>query len=259
MNLWMVWYRAVTVSTRTQLAPQRPLTTAAYNLPGYAMSDDSISSWGGSESDDGEFDRSPRSGRESFISIGSEESGHAPNFDSDAALSILDSLVKGDDPANMQLELTALRMSTNASEHQLRRAIATAFIKRTVQLVSEGTSVREAIAQVFVPYKDLITRAIFDKKASDKADQVDFMVLLQSDLSHRENGDSILMNAATKLIELDVIEEEGMIQWWGDARSTDSEELKLVRQKTSQLIDYLNESSEEESDDEDDDDDEDSE
>jgi hypothetical protein len=80
--------------------------------------------------------------------------------------------------------------------------------------------------------------------------------LLQADLAHRDSGDSILLSAATKLIELDCIEDDGVLQWWEDAKSSESEELEKVKSKTQQLVDYLNQSSEEESDgDEEEDDD----
>lgn len=85
------------------------------------------------------------------------------------------------------------------------------------------------------------------------------MLLLQADLAHRDNGDSILLSAATKLVELDSIEDDGILQWWEDAKSSENDDLKKVREKTQQLIDYLNQSSEEEDSDEDDEEDEDSE
>lgn len=123
--------------------------------------------------------------------------------------------------------------------------------------IKSGSSVKDAVAQVFGQHKELLERTMFDKSAPKKVDQVDFMVLLQAELAHREDGDSILLSAATKLVEMDVIEEDGMNQWWEDPRSSDGEELKRVRGKTKQLIDFLNE--EESSEDEDEDEDEDSE
>lgn len=145
-------------------------------------------------------------------------------------------------------------MSTNASDHQVRRSVVSAFVKRIVQLTSSGTSVREAIAQVFGQHKDLVDRSIFDKNAASKVDQVDFMLLLQADLAHRDNGESILLTATTKLVELEIIEDDGVLQWWDDAKSVENEDMKKVRGKTQQLIDFLNQSSEEESSDEEDDD-----
>jgi len=140
-------------------------------------------------------------------------------------------------------------MSTNASDHQVRRAVVVAFVKRISQLINAGSSVKDAVAQVFTQHKDLVERSIFDKNTASKSDQVDFLMILQSELTHRENGDMILLNAATKLLELDVIEGDGVLQWWESAKSSESEDMQKVKEKTNQLIEFLNDSSEEESED----------
>lgn len=216
----------------------------------YNLSNESISTLN-SDSEVGDFEIGPgRSAASSFLSVGSADSQHAANFDHDASASIYDSLVEGHESANIQLELTALRMSTNASDHQVRRAVVSSFVKRITQLVKSGESVKNAIAQVFGQHKELIDRSIFDKGVSDKSDQVDFLLLLQADLGNKENGDAILLSAATKLVELDAIEEDGMIQWWEDEKSSENDEMKQVREKTKSLIDFLQQESEDESDEE---------
>ena len=234
------------------------LTSIVFNLAN--LSQESISTLNSdSEADDYEI-RHDRSTTSSFLSVGSQDSQHAANFDHDASASIYDSLVEGHESANIQLELTALRMSTNASDHQVRRAVATAFVKRILQLTNSGEPIKRVVPAVFTQHKELIDRAIFDKAQSDKADQVDFMLLLQTDLRNKESGDSILLSAATKLVELESIQEEGMMQWWEDERSSADEDLKNVRYKTEALIDFLqqeSESEEEDSGEEDEDEDED--
>ena len=228
-----------------------------YNLKNLTLSIESISTL---NSDIEEDYPPPRSAAGSFVSIDSVDSHadeHAANFDHDAAASIYDSLVEGHESANIQLELTSLRMSTNASEHQVRRAVVVSFVKRITQLMKSGASVRDAVAQVFGQHRELLERTMFDKDLSGKVDQVDFMLLLQADLARREGGDSILLSAATKLVEMDVIEEEGMQQWWADVKSSEAEEMKRVRQKTQQLIEYLNQSDDESDEEEDEDEDED--
>lgn len=230
-----------------------------YNLAYHSLSLESISTLN-SESEADYFDQGhSRSAAGSFLSVGSEDSEHAHNFDMDASTSIYDSLVEGHESANIQLELTALRMSTNASDHQVRRSVVSAFVKRIIQLINSGTSIREAVAQVFGQHKDIVDRSIFDKSAASKVDQVDFMLLLQADLAHRENGESILLTAATKMVELETMEDDGILQWWNDAKSAENDDMKKVRGKTQQLIDFLNQSSEEESSEGEDDDEEDSE
>jgi hypothetical protein len=225
-----------------------------YNLAHLSVSTESISTLN-SDSEEEDYFHHDRSATSSFLSIGSQDSQHAANFDHDASASIYDSLVVGHASDNIQLELTALRMSTNASEHQLRHAIVAAFVKYIVQQVKSGTSIREAVAQVFVKHVDLVNKSIFDKNQTSKADQVDFMLSLQKELAQKDSGDQILLSAATKLVELESVEDDGILQWWDDAKSSESEELKKVKAKTQQLIDFLNQSSEEESDEEDEDED----
>ena len=243
MSRWMVSSRLDRVrETFIAALPTWMLTNTVYNL-----SNESISTLNSdSEAEDFEI-RHDRSAASSFLSVGSVDSQHAANFDHDASASIYDSLVEGHESANIQLELTALRMSTNASDHQVRRAVVSSFVKRTLQLVNSGQAVKTAVAQVFGQHKELIDRSIFDKSASDKADQVDLMLLLQADLSRKESGDTVLLSAATKLVELDSVEEDGMLQWWEDERSSENEEMKSVREKTKPLIEFLQQESEEES------------
>lgn len=130
-------------------------TGPLYNLANLSV--ESISTLH-SESEGDYFDyQHDRSHASSFVSVGSQDSQHAANFDHDASLSIYDSLVEGHESANIQLELTALRMSTNASDHQVRRAIVVAFVKRITQLIKSGSSTREAVGQTFSQHKDLVS------------------------------------------------------------------------------------------------------
>jgi translation initiation factor eIF-2B subunit epsilon len=144
-------------------------------------------------------------------------------------------------------------MSTNASDHQVRRAVVSSFVKRVTQLTKSGEPVKSAVAQVFGQHRELIDRSIFDKNSVSKEDQVDFMLLLQADLCNKDNGDGILLSAATKLVELDSVEEEGMVQWWEDEKSAENEDMQKVREKTRSLIEFLQMESESESEEESDD------
>ncbi|KAH7551391.1 GCD1, Nucleosidehypothetical proteindiphosphatehypothetical proteinsugar pyrophosphorylase factor 2B [Bipolaris maydis] len=219
--------------------------------PMYNLSNESISTLNSdSEADEYDIERRERSATSSFLSVGSADSQHAANFDHDASASIYDSLVEGHESANIQLELTALRMSTNASDHQVRRAVVSSFVKRVISLIKSGETMKSAIAQVFGQHKELIDRSIFDKSAQSKVDQIDFLLLLQADLCNKENGDSILLSTATKLVELDCIEEDGMLQWWEDEKSAENAEMAKVREKTKSLIDFLQQESEDESEEE---------
>lgn len=87
----------------------------------------------------------------------------------------------------------------------------------------------------------------------DKADQAEFMVLVQRECSHRKRGDVILLYMAQKAYDLDIVEEEALNAWWVDERSNKGKEIVKVREKVAQFIKWLAEaeSEEEESEDED--------
>lgn len=226
---------------------------------------DSISDLSSEDGSDDEFthsrDRADDSRTSSFVSTGSDDSqdpGHAKNFHHDAVNSIFDSLVKSDDYANMQLELTALRMSTNASEHQVRRAMVHATMRYISQLLEEGTKPKDAANSLFSRYKSLVSRTMFDKQRANKDDQVDFLLLLQQDLASRTQGETIILFVCNALFTNDIIEEEGFEQWWEDSRSSEGDELVRVRKGVQQFIDALlaEDDSEEDESEEDDEDEE---
>jgi translation initiation factor eIF-2B subunit epsilon len=142
-------------------------------------------------------------------------------------------------------------MTANASDHQLRRAIVTAFMKRTQQLIEGGKGAGEAVRDIFGTYREVVERCMFDRESHEKTDQVDFLLLLQQDLVHRPRGETVLLFAAKELYDLELFEEEAYEQWWADERSSASEEMRQVRGQTQQFIDWLANAEEEESSEED--------
>lgn len=186
---------------------------------------------------------------ESFGSIGSVASDDsqqnqraAIDFHHDAAASIYDSLQKGDEAANIQLELTALRMTADASPHQVRRAVIAAFMKRISALIdTDGLTAAQAVKTTIPVHKVLLERTMFDRSedVEEKIDQVDFLLLMQADLCHRVEGERILVLASNELVLGDVVSAEGFEQWWGDERSVASEELVKVRALMGGFMDAL--------------------
>jgi translation initiation factor eIF-2B subunit epsilon len=175
-----------------------------------------------------------------------EERDH---FQHDASTSIYDSLRDRVSADVVHLELVSLRMSANASDHQVRRAIVSAFMKSIQQLMESGKSAGAAVKELFRDYREVVKRSIFDKTEDDyKQHQVDLLLLIQQDLIHRNKGDTILLFVAKELYELEIVEEEAYEQWWTDERSSNSEELRQVRSQTEQFVDWLANAEEEESD-----------
>lgn len=215
-----------------------------YNL---TITDDSVSALNSDseedESDIGEHQR--RSSRsQSFASIGSDESGDvttkraASDFHHEAVTSIVDALQKDEEADTIQLELQALKLSSNAEDKQVRRAVAVSFMKRIVSLVESGSSPKDAVNSVIPPKKLLIQRAVLTD-AEKFNEQAEFLLFVQSDLVHRGQGSKILLNAAYALSTEDLVEAEGFEMWWEDERSTASDALRDVRKETEPLVTAL--------------------
>lgn len=233
-----------------------------YKMENLSLSQESISTLNSEDEDwsDEEEHAARKSRSESFGSIGSVASEDsqmdtraAMDFHHDAAASIYDSLQKGDDSANIQLELTALRMSADASPSQVRRAVIAAFMKRIAGLVEEGQTPAQAVKKTIAVHKVLLERTMFDRGEDhdEKPDQVEFLLLVQADLCHRKDGEQIMLYASNELIMNDVVDAEGFEQWWADEKSEASEDLKHVRSLMGQFMDAILSDSEEESSEED--------
>jgi translation initiation factor eIF-2B subunit epsilon len=175
-------------------------------------------------------------------------------FHHDAVAGLIDALKENGDFESgngTRLEFTGLRLSNNATDRQVRRAIATAFTKRISQLVEAGKPATEAAASTFAisgAVGFLNEVAIGLEKAED--DQVDFIYALQRDLVHRGNGATTLAAVSQKLYDLEVIEEEAFLRWWEESEGAEKEdeEMKRVREKTKVFIDWLEEAEEDDSD-----------
>lgn len=216
-----------------------------YRHPSASSSASSISTLASSDDNVGLARDTSR--RSSFRSDPSDDAAETRDFHVEATASILDGLQKGDPADTIILELNGYRMSTNASQHEVRKAVVAAFTKRVSNLSAgdnaSGISAREAVREVFGKYKGLVERTMFDKDADEKVDQVDFLLLLQREVLGRPNGDQLLLFVITEVYDSEVIEEDGILQWWDNERSAEGE-MGKIRHLTEQFITFLNEAEE---------------
>ena len=152
-------------------------------------------------------------------------------------------------------------MSANASEHQVRRAIVTALMRWCVECKKTSTaSVQQVVKPILAANKMLVQRCIFDKGDTPdgkKPDQVDLLLLMQRDLAGRiDKGGEMSVGTENMLtavcLELydDVLEQEGLEQWWEDERSWAGEGMSGVRGQMGKFMETIlaeTESEEEES------------
>jgi translation initiation factor eIF-2B subunit epsilon len=212
-----------------------------------ALSDSSISTLASEKS---EVQFTKRSPANSFATTVSEEGIAEQDFHQELSSSIFDSLQKGDDSTIIGLELQGLRLSSNASYHQVRRAIASAFTKRITQVMNDhNVMAGDAVPKVLRGYKKVFDNMVFDLDKAQKEDQVDFMLLMQKELTHQPKGDTILLHVSKELYSIEVIEEEAFDQWWANPQSSAEGDMERVRVQTKQFIEWL-ENAEEDGEDE---------
>lgn len=182
--------------------------------------------------------------RGSYRSDPSDDGAQNRDFQLEATASILDGLQKGDAADTIFLELNGYRMSVDASQHEVRQAVVVAFMKR-ISGLAENTSAREGVKQVFTNYKSLVERIVLDKAADEKVDQVDLLLLVQKEVVGRNNGNQLLLFVAKELYDQEILEEDGVLQWWDDERSRQGQ-MGKVRGLTEQFITFLREAEEDE-------------
>ncbi|KKA26162.1 hypothetical protein TD95_003596 [Thielaviopsis punctulata] len=224
-----------------------------------------------SHDDDSDFDddestsaygRHARSRHSSFASDASS-SRQDSGFHSDAVQGLLDTLRgEGGDFDAAKLEFMGLRLSQNASDTAVRKAIATAFARRAAEL-AEGSGLEpNKAAEKALTGRPGASKFLQDVGVgSAKAvDQVDFTLALHRAFAalrvvEAARQGSLLSAMLQHLYSLDIIEEDAILAWWEDEKSQ-TQELAGVREKCKALVEWLETAEEEDSDEEEDDSDE---
>lgn len=171
-------------------------------------------------------------------------------FLNEAITSVQDGILKGDDPDTVKLELLGQRLTHNASDTDMRDAIAKAlirsvfiFIKPPTQasastssenllstspsagLHGPGSSVpplkalsaKEATNKVYTTYTPVLVQlGLFDSGLPEKSDQVAVLREIERECAiQSKDGQQVLLFALNALHgDLSVIQDEGVLQWW---------------------------------------------
>lgn len=178
---------------------------------------------------------------------------HNESFHTDAVNGILDTLKEHGDFDSAKLELMGLRLSTDATDQQVCRAIAVAFVKRIVQLMeNENLEAIKAVKLVF----DTSGAEKFFKEVGIGLDhlidsQVQMITCLQRDLTQRSIGATVLAALSQNLYSREVLEEDAFLKWWNHCETMgleDTDQMTLVREKTGIFIEWLKQAESESSD-----------
>ncbi|KAI1331534.1 eIF4-gamma/eIF5/eIF2-epsilon [Xylariaceae sp. FL0255] len=225
-----------------------------------------------SDDDSDEPDAGPQpASRSRLSSFASDDSGtpNSASFHADAVHGLLEVLRGGSgDFDSEKVEFTSLRLANNASDAAMRKAVATAFVRRAIELMNAESGSLDAVKAA---KKSLTSRAgavafvTGVGVGSDSVkDQVEFALAVQracvssAKVVDVGKAGSLLAAMLQQMYDLDILEEEGIIAWWEDARGKEGETMTSVRVKSQALVEWL-ENAEEEGSDEDDDNDDDTE
>ncbi|KAI1497286.1 nucleotide-diphospho-sugar transferase [Biscogniauxia marginata] len=254
--------------------PSRLQKSLIYSLEQFEICSSSVSTLADDDymSDD-DFDAAsltpsqptPRSRLSSFDSDDSIGPSYS-SFHSDAVHGLLEVLrgVSGNFDSE-KLEFTSLRLANNASDAAMRRAVATAFVRRGVELMNGETALEpvKAAKQVLTGRKGASEFVSDVGVGGDSvSEQLEFALAVQkacvssARVIDATRAGNLLAAMLQQMYELDIIEEEGILGWWQDDRSKEGDTMAGVRARCQALVEWL-ENAEEESDEDDDDDDDD--
>ncbi|KAK0648813.1 nucleotide-diphospho-sugar transferase [Cercophora newfieldiana] len=247
--------------------------TMFYNLAHLNLSTDSISTLASHDSYDSDADNSfgslpdsSRNVRERLSSFASDDSGLSPDaFHSDAVHGLLDALRADDseDFDSAKLEFMGLRLANNASDSSMRRAIAVAFARRAAELLSPehgGLEPTKSAEKTFTSKRGAIKFIREVGVGRDETNlQAEFALALQKALLGVRGlevgrAGALLAAMLQQLYNLDVLEEDGILAWWGDSRAGENEGLTKVKEKCRVLVEWLENADEEESEEDEDED-----
>ncbi|RDA87036.1 hypothetical protein CP532_3236 [Ophiocordyceps camponoti-leonardi (nom. inval.)] len=184
------------------------------------------------------------------------------SFHDDAVHGLVDALRAevATDFASAKLEFMGLRLSSNASDKMMRRAVATAFATRAAELLTPQHGSLEpsrAAERVLTRHKGA---AGFVADVGVAGRSVDFILALQRALL-RLSAETLKMGTLLsallqQLYGLDVIDEDAILAWWYDETAVNAEDgLAALKERCTKLVEWLENASEEDDDDEDEDED----
>ncbi|EAA30360.1 nucleotide-diphospho-sugar transferase [Neurospora crassa] len=250
-----------------------------YSLAGLNISSESISTLATHDSDDDLSDDEYEQGlqaktnRERLSSFASDDSAAAvmklDQFHGDAVHGLVDALRADDneDFDSAKLEFMGLRLANNASDSMMRKAIAVAFATRAAELMSPengGLEPTKAAGRALTSKKGAVKFITEVGVGGNKVDlHAEFALALQKALAAIKGLDSaragtLLAAMLQQLYNLDVLEEEGILAWWADARAAENDTLSKIKERSRVLVEWLENADEEDSNEDSDEEDEDS-
>lgn len=247
--------------------PCRLQKSLNYSLEGYDLEISDVSTLASEDEydeDDDQFlsagDGGSRSRLSSFAS--DDSNGGASGFVSEAVHGLLEVLrgESGGDFSSEKLEFMSLRLASNASDTSVRRAVSTAFVRRAAELLNAdgGGHNPDAAAKTTLSQREGAKEFILEVGVGggSVSEQIEFALAVQkacvssSKVIEEKSAGDLCKSFLQELYMQDILEEDGIMGWWGDARSSESDPMSGIRNRCEALIFWLENAEEEDSDEE---------
>lgn len=238
--------------------PARLQQSLIYSMAGFNVSTSSISTLASEVySSDGS--------EPAFGDTPDESSADQLSFHADAVHGLLDALrAESGDFDSAKLEFMGLRLANNASDDMMRRAVATAFARRAAELLTSehgGPLEPSKAAEAALTARGGAVKFVDEVGVGGgETEQMEFILAMQTALGEVVTGGGIdagkagtvLAALMQQLYSLDVLEEDGILEWWEDERAVEGDGMAALKDKCRVLVEWL-ENAEEEDEDSDDD------
>ncbi|KIL91777.1 hypothetical protein FAVG1_05394 [Fusarium avenaceum] len=242
--------------------PSQLQKSLIYNLAQFNISTSSVSTLSSEISEDIHdetslhVDTDDPSRRTSFVS---DDAGDKLSFHNEAVHGLVDALrAESGDFDSAKLEFMGLRLSNDASDAMMRRAVASAFARRAVELMTPeygGLEPSKAAERALIARQGatkFINEVGIGGEDDNESEQVEFIIALQKALTRAHGPEQsrvgiLLAAMLQQLYSLDILEEEGILGWWENERAVDGEGMALLKEKCRVLVEWL-ETAEEEDD-----------
>ncbi|SPJ74796.1 related to GCD6 - translation initiation factor eIF2b epsilon, 81 kDa subunit [Fusarium torulosum] len=242
--------------------PSQLQKSLLYNLAQFNISTSSVSTLSSEISEDIpdetslHVDTDDPSRRTSFVS---DDAGDKLSFHNEAVHGLVDALrAESGDFDSAKLEFMGLRLSNDASDAMMRRAVASAFARRAVELMTpeygslEPSKAAERALVARQGATKFINEVGIGGEDDNESEQVEFIIALQKALTRAHGPEQsrvgiLLAAMLQQLYALDILEEEGILSWWENERAVDGEGMALLKEKCRVLVEWL-ETAEEEDD-----------
>ncbi|KAF9199831.1 hypothetical protein BGZ49_010007 [Haplosporangium sp. Z 27] len=189
--------------------------------------------------------------------IEEEETNPAEELDREIAQTLERAFKENHDVDIAALELNTLRMASNSNFHEMRKRIIPGVLKNIDLGAAPGTG--KTVKEVLTRWGPLIGKMIHDE-----ADQVDGLYILQRACAglyeDSAKAQKIFAPALRYFYDEDISEEDSILKWYHSEKSQQGTETeRKLREVSTPMIEFLEQSESEEEDDDDEEDDEDSE